>query len=43
LISLALSWWIPDLRFTASALFLLGLALNGGSLLVFSLRSWLKG
>jgi drug/metabolite transporter (DMT)-like permease len=43
LISLALSRWIPDLRFTASALFLLGLALNGGSLLVFSLRSWLKG
>jgi drug/metabolite transporter (DMT)-like permease len=42
LISLLMAWWIPELRFSVSTLFFLGLILNGGSLLVFSLRSWLR-
>ncbi|HEY1943086.1 MAG TPA: hypothetical protein VGH40_13285 [Roseiarcus sp.] len=40
LISLSLSWWIPELRFTAGALFALGLVVNASALLVFSLKSW---
>jgi drug/metabolite transporter (DMT)-like permease len=40
LISLALSWWIPDLHFVAGSLFYFGLALNSGALLLFSLKSW---
>ena len=41
LISLALSFWVKDLRFVADALFFFGLFLNGASLLIFSLKSWL--
>jgi drug/metabolite transporter (DMT)-like permease len=40
LISLGLSWWIKDLHFVSGPLFLFGLALNGGALLLFSLKSW---
>ena len=36
LTSLALSWWIPDLKFHANWTFFLGLVLIGVSLLVFS-------
>lgn len=41
LISLALSWWVPDLRFVVGPLFLFGLLLNASSLFIFSLKSWL--
>ena len=41
LISLALSWWITDLHFIVGPLFLFGLFLNGASLMIFSLKSWL--
>ncbi len=41
LISLALSWWIPDLHFVVGPLFFFGLFLNASSLLIFSLKSWL--
>jgi drug/metabolite transporter (DMT)-like permease len=40
LISLALSWWIPDLHFVAGPLFYFGLVVNSGALLLFSLKSW---
>jgi hypothetical protein len=40
LISLALSWWVPDLRFVVGPLFLFGLLLNASSLFIFSLKSW---
>jgi drug/metabolite transporter (DMT)-like permease len=40
LISLPLSWWIPDLHFQAGPLFFLGLAAIAGSLLLFSLKAW---
>jgi drug/metabolite transporter (DMT)-like permease len=41
LISLALSPWVADLHFIIGPLFLFGLLLNGCSLLIFSLKSWL--
>jgi drug/metabolite transporter (DMT)-like permease len=41
LVSLALSWWIRDLHFVVDPLFFFGLFLNGASLLIFSLKSWL--
>jgi drug/metabolite transporter (DMT)-like permease len=41
LISLALSWRIPDLHFAVGALFFFGLLLNAASLAIFSLKSWL--
>ena len=40
LISLPLSWWIPDLHFTVSLMFYIGLAVVSTSLLFFSLKSW---
>jgi drug/metabolite transporter (DMT)-like permease len=40
LISLPLSWWIPDLHFVAGPLFFGGLAAIAASLLLFSLKSW---
>jgi drug/metabolite transporter (DMT)-like permease len=38
LISLPLSWWIPDLHFTVDPMFFLGLVVIAASLLLFSLR-----
>jgi hypothetical protein len=40
LISLPLSWWIPDLHFAVSLMFYVGLAVVSASLLFFSLKSW---
>jgi hypothetical protein len=40
LISLPLSWWIPDLQFVAGPLFFLGLILIAAALLLFSLKTW---
>ena len=40
LISLPLSWWIPDLHFAVSLMFYVGLAVVTASLLFFSLKSW---
>jgi hypothetical protein len=40
LISLPLSWWIADLRFTADPVFFFGLLAIAASLLLFSLKSW---
>jgi drug/metabolite transporter (DMT)-like permease len=40
LISLALSWWIPDLRFAVGWMFYAGLAVVSASLLFFSMKSW---
>jgi len=40
LISLPLSWWLPDLHFQAGPLFFFGLAAIAGSLLLFSLKAW---
>jgi hypothetical protein len=41
LISLVLSFWIPDLHFAVGPLFFFGLVLNGASLFIFSLKAWL--
>ena len=40
LITVPLSWWIPDLRFVISPMFYVGLGLVTVSLLFFLLRSW---
>jgi hypothetical protein len=40
LISLPLSWWIPDLHFAVSWMFYVGLFVVSTSLLFFSLKSW---
>lgn len=40
LISLPLSWWIPDLHFAVGLMFYIGLAVVSASLLFFSLKSW---
>jgi drug/metabolite transporter (DMT)-like permease len=40
LISLPLSWWIPDLHFTVVPIFFFGLLAIAASLLLFSLKSW---
>ena len=40
LISLPLSWLIPDLHFAVSLMFYIGLAVVSTSLLSFSLLSW---
>jgi hypothetical protein len=40
LISLPLSWWIPDLHFVAGPMFFGGLLAIAASLLLFSLKSW---
>jgi hypothetical protein len=40
LISLPLSWAIPDLKFYINPLYFVGLALIGASLLLFSFKSW---
>jgi drug/metabolite transporter (DMT)-like permease len=43
LISLPLSWWIAELRFTADPVFFFGLLAIAASLLLFSLNSWERG
>jgi drug/metabolite transporter (DMT)-like permease len=40
LITVPLSWWIPDLRFAVGPMFFIGLALVTVSLLFFLLKSW---
>ncbi|HLJ70233.1 MAG TPA: hypothetical protein VKU03_02875 [Roseiarcus sp.] len=40
LISIPLSWWIPELRFVASPLFFSGLALVAAPLAFFSVKAW---
>ena len=40
LITVPLSWWIPELRFVISQMFYIGLGLVTVSLLFFLLRSW---
>ena len=40
LITVPLSWWIPDLRFAVGPMFYTGLALVTVSLLFFLLKSW---
>jgi drug/metabolite transporter (DMT)-like permease len=40
LISLPLSWWIAELRFTADPVFFFGLLAIAASLLLFSLKTW---
>lgn len=40
LIAVPLSWWIPDLRFAVSPMFVLGLVLTTAPLLLFLLKSW---
>lgn len=40
LISIPLSWWIPDLKFSAGPLFFAGMALVAAPLLFFSVRAW---
>ena len=40
LITIPLSWWIPDLSFDVGPLFLVGLALVTAPLLVFLMQSW---
>ena len=40
LVSLPLSWAIPDLKFEANLAYLIGLALIATSLLFFTFRSW---
>ena len=39
-ISLAMSFWLAALHFVVNPIFLVGLALSVGSLLLFSLKSW---
>jgi hypothetical protein len=39
-ISLPMSWWIPDLKFTIDPAYFLGLGLIAASLLVFSWKTW---
>jgi hypothetical protein len=39
-VSIPLSWWIPDLRFVAGPMFFAGLLVIAASLLLFSLKSW---
>ena len=40
LITVPLSWWIPDLRFVLDPVFYIGLALVTVSLLLFLWKSW---
>lgn len=40
LVSLALSRWITDLHFVVGPIFFLGLVVNAGALLLFSLQAW---
>lgn len=40
LLSVPMSWWIPDLRFVAGPMFFIGLFLIAAPLLIFSARSW---
>jgi hypothetical protein len=40
LISLPLSWWIAELRFSADPVFFFGLLAIAASLLLFSLKTW---
>jgi hypothetical protein len=43
LISLPMSWWIPDLHFVVGPMFFFGLVAIAASLLLFSLKSWRRG
>jgi hypothetical protein len=40
LLSIPMSWWLPDLNFIAGPMFFLGLSLIAAPLLVFSFQSW---
>jgi drug/metabolite transporter (DMT)-like permease len=40
LISIPLSWWLPDLKFSAGPLFFAGLLLVAAPLLFFSVKAW---
>jgi drug/metabolite transporter (DMT)-like permease len=40
LVTIPLSWWIPDLKFSAGPLFFVGLLLVAAPLLFFSVRAW---
>jgi hypothetical protein len=40
LVSIPLSWWIPDLKFSAGPLFFAGLLLVAAPLLFFSVKAW---
>jgi drug/metabolite transporter (DMT)-like permease len=40
LISVPLSWWIPDLKFMAGPMFFFGLALVAAALILFSFKAW---
>jgi drug/metabolite transporter (DMT)-like permease len=40
LLSIPMSWWLPDLNFIAGPKFFLGLSLIAAPLLVFSFQSW---
>jgi drug/metabolite transporter (DMT)-like permease len=40
LISIPMSWWIPDLKFSAGPLFFAGLLLVAAPLLFFSVKAW---
>ena len=43
LISLPMSWWIPDLHFVVGPMLFFGLVAIAASLLLFSLKSWRRG
>jgi hypothetical protein len=43
LISVPLSWWIPELRFIARPAFFVGLLLITAPLILFLLKSWQNG
>jgi drug/metabolite transporter (DMT)-like permease len=40
LLSIPMSWWLPDLNFIAGPIFFLGLSLIAAPLLAFSFQSW---
>ena len=40
LLSIPMSWWLPELNFVAGQLFFLGLLLIAAPLLIFSFQSW---
>jgi hypothetical protein len=40
LVSIPMSWWLPDLNFIAGPIFFLGLSLIAAPLFAFSFQSW---
>lgn len=40
LVSIPMSWWIPDLKFSAGPLFFAGLLLVAAPLFFFSVKAW---